>query len=392
MAEQFDFEDEWESEVDTLDGAQMRPGVADAQLKRHVLANNRMMLNPDGTPVIQEVPAQFRLEQAARQQKAREAAAKARPHRPQAQTPSELLGEEAPDAFDQELNNLAAERRTYEETVTEAEKRFDKAKYYKLILGQALFNDSSAAGQEVEQEIRNFAQERFEVFLGMRQERGAVPAIFEGWEPADFETLLIMIRRIRQKPELAAPPPGPKAEPTINVRGAPTSSSPASEPSLRPIGQGPAQARPIRQQQQRRNPTGPRKGQPRQRVTQPLVDKHTGQVRKDPVTGRVLEQDITPQVRPSAEAPQPVPLPPEGPALTALYAAKAAEGQRNLEQSLAKAGAVGMKLRIASTHAQLTGTDGEIVQEGEMYTPDPTMMVSTPGDLKAPNMADFRNR
>jgi hypothetical protein len=97
--------------------------------------------------------------------------------------------------------------------------------------------------------------------------------------------------------------------------------------------------------------------------------------------GRVLQQDITPQVRPPPGSPyQPVPMPTDGPGIEALHASKAREAASTLERQLSASGATGIKLRAASLAAQASGTSGETVFEGQPYTPDRGMMVSTPGD------------
>jgi hypothetical protein len=41
-----------------------------------------------------------------------------------------------------------------------------------------------------------------------------------------------------------------------------------------------------------------------------------------------------------------------------------------------------MVVRIASTHAQATSVDGDVVYDGNSYQPDPSMMVSTPAESR----------
>jgi hypothetical protein len=53
----------------------------------------------------------------------------------------------------------------------EAEKRFEVAQHYKLLLQDRLFESQSDAAYRVEQEIRAFIKERLGVLLGIRQEK-----------------------------------------------------------------------------------------------------------------------------------------------------------------------------------------------------------------------------
>ena len=361
MAEQIDFDDWGETDLDTTEGARPRQNPANDPMKRLAYQSNRVMLRPDGPPIPQEVPAQFR-----------------QPQRPAPQ-PQPVQDDIIDQAF-----GLAPGQRSLEETFTEAERRFDKAKYYKLLLAQPIFSDSSVAGQEVEAEVRAFAQERFEVFLGMRQERGTapIPTAFDGWEQADFDNLLQLIRTIRQKAGLltaATKPAAPPAEPRITPR-APTTPTVAPEPALRPRA---ASGQPRTGENP---PKAPRvtKG-PRQRKLKPLVDPYTGQTKVDPVTGQPLMKDITPQVRPPVGVgEQPIPMQIGREAVAAIHATKASEAAANLEQRLSLAGEKGMIVRTAATYARNTSlgghTEGEVVYEGADYRPDPTLMVAGDGE------------
>jgi hypothetical protein len=378
MAEQIDFDDWGETDLDTLDGSRPRaaPGAADNAMKRQAYAGNRIMLRPDGTPIPNEVPAQLRQPQ--------------RPQPPPQQQRSEV------EYVDQAFEALAQppQARSLEETFSEAERRFEKAKYYKLLLAQPIFSDSSVVGQEVETEVRAFVQERFEVFLGMRQERTAsapVPAAFEGWDKGDFEALLVMIRRIRERPELvaAAKATAPAAEPSITPR-APPEVAVAKEPSLRPrapTGASPVVNTPATAKLGQNPPLNknakPAKG-PRQRKLKPLVDPYTGQPVVDPVTGQQLMKDITPQVRPPPGAEQPIPMQIGKDAVAAIHATKANEAAANLEQRLARGGEKGMIVRTAATYASHTDlggvVEGQVIYEGQDYVPDASLMTATDGE------------
>src|SRR5437016_108827 len=55
-----------------------------------------------------------------------------------------------------------------DEVMSEAEKRFEVAQYYKLLLRDSLFQNSSEAADIVEAEIRTFIKERLSVLLGVK--------------------------------------------------------------------------------------------------------------------------------------------------------------------------------------------------------------------------------
>jgi hypothetical protein len=389
MADTFDFESEYESEADTLDGAPPRQIVdEEAAVKRHLYSSHRTVTRADGTPIIAEESAQAKFERQQRET-ARRAARAAAAQAVKTTITEDFSGEEAGDAadpMDEALNDLTEQRRAIEATLTEAEKRFDKAKYYKLILSNPLINDSSEAGQEVEAEIRTFAQERFEVFLGMRAEReeasaAALPSAFREWEPEDFQTLQALIRRIRQKPELsqgpAAPPPHPPHKPRSNHK------SGKPEPRVNPIQ---AQPRPQSTKVVAAKTVTKKKGpppKPGKRILKALVNPMDGKPVMNSFTGKQATQDITPQVAPTTESPyQPIPMPQGRDAIEMMHASKAQEGANMAAAALAKAGKSGIKLRTAIAYSQLTGSEGNVVFDGASHVHDPMSSVTVPEDLK----------
>jgi len=395
MAEQFDFEEEYESESDTLAGAPPRQIVdEEAAVKRHMYRSHRIMTNPDGSPVIQAEPAQAKLEREARiaaerQRRAaqRVAAAKVAPP-PVAQEEEEQETEE--EAMDAVVADLTADRpRSLEATLTEAERRFDKAKYYKLLLSAPLINDASPAGQEVEEELRTFAQERFEIFLGMRSERpppGAVPAVFQAWEPEDFKVLHDLIRSIRARAGGIPTPPAPRPEPSITPLGASAPTPAPAVPSIRPVQAQPAPAAaaqppaPAPAPKKKRAPAAAGVTKVGKRLVKPLVNPMDGKPVLNPFTGQQVMKDITQQVPPPPGGVQPIPMPTDPAQITMLHESKANEAAAMASAALAKAGKSGMKLRVAIAHSQLTGSDGRLAYEGSEYVPDVASMMTEPGD------------
>lgn len=58
----------------------------------------------------------------------------------------------------------------FEDVMSEAERRFEVAQYYKLLLQDSLFQNVNRASQQVEAEIREFIRERLSVLLGIKQQ------------------------------------------------------------------------------------------------------------------------------------------------------------------------------------------------------------------------------
>lgn len=406
MPDTFDFEEEYESEVSTLDGARPQAPLDEAAAsRRRLYTTHRQMTTVDGAPIITEEPAQMKLEREARQARAlelrRQAHEKAQQrHAEEATMESYAEANEFEEALDAEVQ----ERRTVQETLSEAELRFEKAKYYRLIITQPLIQDPSEVGQEVLKEIQDFAQERFEIFLGMRQERPTTPVLppmFQDWRPEDYQTLLTIVRRIQAKPELAQTT-RPAAEPTLT----PAQAAPAAEPQVRPVSMAapapqpaprpaprpaPAKAPPpaaprlaIKAQPRPKppQPPGAATAGPRKRILRPLVNPQNGEKVMDPVTGRQLTRDETPQVMPLPSSPhQPVPMPMDSASIEMMHANKAQEGANLIQTALQKAGKAGIKLRTAIAYSQLTGSDEQVVYEGSHHVHDPRSSIIEPGDM-----------
>lgn len=60
-----------------------------------------------------------------------------------------------------------------DDVMDEAEKRFEVAQYYKLLLNDSLFENKTEASMRVEEEIRAFIKDRLGVLLGIRPSKSA---------------------------------------------------------------------------------------------------------------------------------------------------------------------------------------------------------------------------
>lgn len=76
-----------------------------------------------------------------------------------------LMGEESPTETAPTGMNSIEE---IDEVMSEAEKRFEVAQYYKLLLQDSLFQNQTDASERVEAEIRAFIKERLGVLLGVK--------------------------------------------------------------------------------------------------------------------------------------------------------------------------------------------------------------------------------
>ncbi len=76
-----------------------------------------------------------------------------------------LMGEESPNEPAPTGMDSIEE---IDEVMSEAEKRFEVAQYYKLLLQDSLFQNQTAASERVESEIRAFIKERLGVLLGVK--------------------------------------------------------------------------------------------------------------------------------------------------------------------------------------------------------------------------------
>lgn len=129
-----------------------------------------------------------------------------------------------------EAQPVQASTSSLNKTMSEVEKRLELAKYYRLLLDDALFEGASAAARQVEEEIRGFVQERLRVLLNI--EGGGTKSVEQQFSKEEALVLKAVAKnllnragapKVRKAPVEAPPPqPQPTPEPvTIVVREQP---------------------------------------------------------------------------------------------------------------------------------------------------------------------------
>lgn len=101
----------------------------------------------------------------------------------------------------------------------ECEKRFEVAMYYRTLLKDRLFHETTEAARVVEAEARAFFKERLETLLGIRQPKQAAPAE-QPFNAEEVTALKAVAQRVLKKPELAESKQ--PAQPTLRQARAPT--------------------------------------------------------------------------------------------------------------------------------------------------------------------------
>lgn len=217
-----------------------------------------------------------------------------------------------------------------DEVMSEAEKRFEVAQYYKLLLRDNLFQNQTEASEKVEQEIRAFIKERLSVLLGVKAAHNTTSAftpeqvqVLEQFAnlgeeaPKMIESLM---GRIAKK--MVKPPKPVKEEPAIRTVKEPAKPAlrKVEEPRLRG-----APAKPETQPQQAPKPRGRRpkildsidpkyKDDPTLMVdgNKVFVQNRTpaGELLWEKIDGvvRPVYKDITPVAKPVGSN-QPLPMP-----------------------------------------------------------------------------------
>lgn len=212
--------------------------------------------------------------------------------------------QELSQGVDQALDELD-QRQNEQEELSEVEKRFDLASYYKLLLKHDFFDVVSPQGRQVEQEIRAFIKNRLEVLLGMRDSKDTAaigpPPQFSSKE---VSALKAIAARVLEKPIILTEKP---------KRGRPPTLKPATVMDVTPAPRPPAiVARPTLKA------TGP--------VLKTVKTKPPGKYKSVQKNAAGVEyvRDLTPQVRPGPNDPQPLPMP-LGEAMTMISEQKAAD-------------------------------------------------------------------
>jgi hypothetical protein len=121
-----------------------------------------------------------------------------------------------------------------EDIMSEAERRFAKAKYYEILIKQSIFDsDESPNATDVTKEIQDFARDRLTILLGLKSEK-PVESVF-----SDEEVLVLkkLVAKLLKKPEIAGIPP---PEPVLRRSAGPTG------PTLNKTQQAAPKAAPVK--------------------------------------------------------------------------------------------------------------------------------------------------
>lgn len=147
----------------------------------------------------------------------------------------------------------------FDDVMSEAERRYEIAQYYKLLLRGSLFQNKTEASSIVEKEIREFIRERFSVLIGIKSEKTISSDFNESQinvlkEFADLgqkapKVLAALTKRLDKKIDSKAKP-----EPTLNtVKESP---APALKKNEEPKLSQPQPQQKPKQQKPNQNPKG----------------------------------------------------------------------------------------------------------------------------------------
>lgn len=211
------------------------------------------------------------------------------------------------------LGDLEQQEQPQREELSEVEKRFELASYYKLLLNHDFFDVTSQEGRQVEREIRSFIKNRLEVLLGMRDATDGALAVAPApqFTPKETGALKALAAKVLGKPSVLIEKP--KKAPPVLKPAAVTDVTPAPRPPAvvaRPTAKiaGPVARTP------KASPGKIPGSKGYKRVT----------VVKKTADGKEYVSDRTPQVRPGPNDPQPVPMP-MGQHMTEISAQQAGE-------------------------------------------------------------------
>ena len=152
---------------------------------------------------------------------------------------------------------------SYEALDVEVEKRFEVALYYRLLLKDSLFNESTEAAQIVEGKVRAFIRDQLEVLMGMK-------AIQAERSPDQFtseevEALRRVAAKILGKPALLTET-SQGQEPSLRKAAVPAKPAPAIRK------RGPGTSKPIAEPKPTMAPTAIPKPKPKPEPKKPRVE------------------------------------------------------------------------------------------------------------------------
>lgn len=240
---------------------------------------------------------------------------------------SQGYGGDEPDEDDYE--EIGSEEEDDFEVLSEVEVRLAKANCYRVLLENEMFSGGDRVAAEVEREVRNFVRYRLSVLMGIREKsppKNTAPVEVKlPFTDEQIEALQKLADKVLQRPSVGPPPQlqpvsMQKSElakaPALQKAPAPAVAKPKPAPAPAPTPEPEAPKK-----RGRGRPKGS-KNKPKQQAEAP-VEKATKTVRKkkdplnrprevvktvNPLTGKEIVMDLTPQVRPAGPI-QPLPMP-----------------------------------------------------------------------------------
>lgn len=228
------------------------------------------------------------------------------------------------------------EEPSFDDQMSEVEKRLEVAKYYRLVLDDTIFNDppNVEVADQVENEIREFVRGRMSQLVGVSEEKKAkVESVFSEEEitalrtiaqPEVISALKALAAKVLKKPAILdvkpRQEPAPKAPAVHKEPSLKKITRPASKPTE------PAQPKIVRPPPARPQAQAVKKGKKQEKVFKTVVDE----------SGNEVKMDVTPQAQPVGIKPFPTPT---GKAAIEAFSATSARNQAmvaisNLETQL----------------------------------------------------------
>jgi hypothetical protein len=142
-----------------------------------------------------------------------------------------LLEDEKPEQQSGFSNSSSAEDlESIDKIMSEAERRFEIAQYYKMLLQNSLFQNKTEASLKVEAEVRDFIRERLSVLLGVQPPKTSVDNISSAFSDEQIQVLKDLADLGEEAPKVMAvvmgkvfkklgkpPTKKQKEEPVLNV-------------------------------------------------------------------------------------------------------------------------------------------------------------------------------
>lgn len=114
----------------------------------------------------------------------------------------DLTEEETADAVDSVMESLEEQHQQFDERMSEVESRLEVAQYYKVLLNDDLFDNTSECAKTVQKEIRGFVKSRLEFLLGIKSEVKATTEQKVAFTLEEVTALKALASKVMGKPQL----------------------------------------------------------------------------------------------------------------------------------------------------------------------------------------------